>query len=163
MGREKVRSPERIPEGQTKNFAQKTWSRQKGHRKVGRGWYFWKLVEASLSAIEEEGQVRAAKRSQNMRASLSVNNSLSTQQRSWHRRGIQGLLKERIHAFSVSLLINSTGSSPSHICWPQGTPRVYWILVHTNNSSHKNQHVSTSLAAHTYFLLRKNHLAAQWE
>lgn len=74
MGREKVRSPERIPEGQTKNFAQKTWSRQKGHRKVGRGWYFWKPVEASLSAIEEEGQVRAAKRSQNMRALLSVNN-----------------------------------------------------------------------------------------
>lgn len=134
MGREKASIPEWSPEGQTKNFTQKTWGGQRGHRKVGRGWYSWKPVEASLSEIKEEWQVRAAKRSQRDESPFECRSR--PQHPAEHRRGIQGLQKEGIRAFNVSLLINSTGSSPSHTCLPWGTPRVDWVPVYPNNWSH---------------------------
>lgn len=53
-GRERARNLEWSPEGLIKNFAQKFWSGQRGHRKVGRGWHSWKPVEDSFLEIQEE-------------------------------------------------------------------------------------------------------------
>lgn len=64
MGRERARGLEWSPEGQIQNFAAKIWSGQRGHRKVGRGWYSWKPVKDSLSEIQKKRWVRAAKKSQ---------------------------------------------------------------------------------------------------